>query len=153
MSDPENFAALMPLIALITDPVAAQARMQELQAAIDASAARKAEADAAHAENDRERERLAELEKSIRSREVKVRLGELGNADDLELIRKFKQDQARSRLVEVGSSGLTREPDLTENAPDPISDRYAEPMGESRGGMMTNHAAKAVRTSPQRPRT
>jgi hypothetical protein len=149
MSDPE-FPAVMALITVIADPAAAKARLQELQAAISTAEARKTEADAAHAENDRERGRLAELEKGIRDREVQVHLAESKIADDLKEIRAWRRERGASRLQQVGPGGLTREPDLSENAPDPIPDRFAEPMGQTRGGTMAGHSATKVRTSPQR---
>jgi hypothetical protein len=127
MKSPE-FDGVMALIALLADPAAAKARLVELQAAINGAAEREAEANAAHAALEAERSRLAKLADDLRAREVKVHLTESKIAGDLEELRRSKQETANRRLVHVGA-GLTREPDMTPVAPDPITDRFAEPMG------------------------
>jgi hypothetical protein len=125
-----GFDDAMILIRLVSDPEVHRIRLQELQATIDASAARQAEADSAHAKLETERSRLAKLADDLREREVKVHLAESKNESDLEEVRRWKREHTPSRLISVGPGGLTKEPDLTQNAPDPISDRYAEPMGK-----------------------
>jgi hypothetical protein len=130
MNNPE-FAAVLALITLLADPTAAKAKLTELQAAIAACDARKAEADAAHDRLETERERLVKLEASLREREVAVFESERRHESTLEEIRKWTREHAPNRLITVGPGGLTREPDNTPIAPaDPINDRYAEPMGK-----------------------
>jgi hypothetical protein len=121
---------VLALIALLADPAAAQARLLELQAPIETAATREAEADAAHTELEAERSRLAKLAEDLRAREVKIHLAEHKNGSDLEEIRNWKREHAGRRLVQIGAGGLTREPDDTPVAPDPINDRFAEPMGK-----------------------
>src|ERR1700737_683103 len=127
-----EFSAVMSLITLLTDPAAAKAKLEELRSAIETADARKAAADTAHAQLETklnvECDRLAKLEKSLRDREVAVFESERRHEDALDELRKWKRDRP-SRLVQVGpAGGVTREPDLSENAPDPITDRYAEPL-------------------------
>jgi hypothetical protein len=142
MSDHE-FSAVMSLIALLADPAAAKARLEELRATIDGAAAREAEANAAHAKLEAERLRLAKLANDLRDREVKIHIAENKIAGDLEEIRKWKRENAGSRLIAVGPGGLTKEPDNTPTPPDPISDRYAEPMGKPGAAQVRKTSARA----------
>jgi hypothetical protein len=138
-----DFDAVLALIKLLADPAAAKARLLELLAAIDGAAAREAEANAAHAALEAERSRLAKLADDLRAREVKVHLAESKIAGDLEELRRSKQETANRRLVRVGA-GLTREPDNTPVAPDPISDRYAPSMGRP-GAAQVHRTSARVR--------
>lgn len=140
-----EFSAVMSLISLLADPEAVKAKLVELASTIAAADASKAEAAAAHDELGREREQVAALEKRVRAREVAVGLTEQRIAGDLAEIAKWKREQRESRLVEV-APGLSREPDETPNAPDPIYDRFAAPMA------MTPRSPKAARVDNRRPR-
>jgi hypothetical protein len=70
------------------------------------------------------------LETSLREREVAVFNSEQRHESALEELRKWTKEHAPNRLVTVGPGGLTREPDTTPVPPDPVTDRYAEPMGK-----------------------
>jgi hypothetical protein len=117
-----GFDDLMLLLRLVSDPEAVKSRLEELQAAGNAAAARQAEAVAAHGALEGERERLAKLEANLREREVVVYASEQRHAADLEKMRKWLRDHTPSRLIAVGPGGLMKEPDDTEIAPDPIDD-------------------------------
>src|SRR5258708_21412860 len=153
MRNPE-FSAVMSLITLLADPPTALGRLQELQAAHDAVAAKEAEADAVIAKIEielaAERKRLGELEKAVRAREVQVRLSEIKHENELDELRKWHRDHAPDRLVRH-MGGLTQEPDTTELAPDPISDRLADPM-DLTPGTITTYGGKATRVSNTRRR-
>jgi len=123
-----EFADVMMLLRLINDHEAFTARLQQLQAAVIAADTRQAEAAASHAENDRERARLAQLEKAVRAREVEAGVTEHKNKNDVEEIRRWKRESSMSRLIAVGASGLTKEPDTTPVAPDPVHDPLSEAM-------------------------
>jgi hypothetical protein len=139
-----GFDDLMTLIRLVDDPKAHKARLQELHAAIEQAALREAEANAAEAALEAEKSRLTKLEKAVREREVTVHIAENQIASDLEELQKWKRESRESRLITVGPGGLTKERDDTPNAPDPISDRFSEPMGKP--------GAANVRRTSQRAR-
>ena len=126
MMDPE-FSAVLSLITLVTDPAAAKARLQELQSAREALEAQEAETNSAAVALETERSELTAQAAALREREVKVHGEELKIQADRTELEQWKRDQRASRLVHVGP-GLTREPDDTPVEPDPITDRYAEPM-------------------------
>ncbi len=124
-----GFDDLMVLLRLVTDPEAMKARLQELQATIDAAAAKEAEAQAAHAELEAERSRLMKLDENSRARQVAVFVSEQKHESELEELKRWKRQHAPTRLVNVGPiGGLTKEPDTTELAPDPIDDPHSEAM-------------------------
>ncbi len=124
-----NFDDLMLLLRLVTDPAATQARLDELQAAIQAAVSKEAEADAARAALEGDRERLAKLEASLRERELAVFASEQKHGGELEALERWKRENGPlSRLIHL-PGGLTQERDDTvERALDPISDPYAETM-------------------------
>jgi hypothetical protein len=140
-----GFDDLMVLMRLVDDPKAHKARLLELRAAVDAAATQKGEAEAANAELEAERSRLTKLAADLREREVKVHLAENKIANDLTELQKWKRENAGNRLITVGPGGLTKEPDDTPNAPDPIGNRFSEPMGKP-------GAAQVVRRTSQRVR-
>jgi hypothetical protein len=148
-----GFEDAMMLLRLVTDPETHKARLQELQAAIETAAARKAEADTAHAQLDAkldvERDRLAKLEAKLRAREVELFVSECKHEDALDELRKWKRDRPSRLIQHMG--GLTSEPDNTPVEPDPISDHYSEALDLA---PIATHAGshKAARVSMRRPR-
>jgi hypothetical protein len=137
-----GFDDVMILLRLVTDPAATQARLDELQAAIQAAASKETEADAARDALEGERERLAKLEAALRERELKVHGAECKIESDVAELQSWRREQRASRLVEV-APGLTREPDDTPVDPDPITDRYAEPMTQAAVRAAPRHRGRA----------
>jgi hypothetical protein len=138
-----DFDTVAALIALLADPTAAQARLAELKATIDAAAAREHEADVAHAELGNERERLAKLEAALREREVAVFASESRHAAELEALKQWKRENTGTRLIAIGPGGLTKEPDDTPDAPDPITDKFAPSMREAHKPSRVRSRARA----------
>ena len=128
MNNPE-FEAVLALITLLADPAASKAKLLELQSAREALEAQEAETNSAAVALQTERSELTNQAAALRNREVKVHGEELRIASDRAELERWKRDQRARRLVEV-APGLTREPDDTPIAPEPITDRYAESMGK-----------------------
>jgi chromosome segregation ATPase len=126
MTDPE-FSAVLALIELLADPAAAKAKLQELQSAREALEVQETKTNLAAASLQTERSKLESLAKTVRQREIAVHQEESRLAAAREEIDRWKSERS-SRLVEV-APGLFREPDDTPRRADPITDRYAEPMG------------------------
>jgi hypothetical protein len=139
-----DFDAVFSLIQLLADPAAAKARMAELVAAMGRAEDDIKVAGQSFAAVKAEEARLAKLAVDLREREVKVGIAESKIEGDLAELQKWKRESRESRLITVGPGGLTKEPDNTPNAPDPISDRFAEPMGKP--------SAANVRRTSQRAR-
>jgi hypothetical protein len=148
-----GFEDAMMLLRVVSDPETHKARLQELQATIETADARKAAADTAHAELetklDVERDRLAKLEKSLRAREVELFSSERRHETLLNEMLRWKRERSHARLIQH-MGGLTSEPDTTPVEPDPVTDRFAEPM--DLGAIATHAAPKAARVSMRRPR-
>jgi chromosome segregation ATPase len=134
-----EFSAVLSLITLLADPAAAKARLQELQSASEALEAHIAETNSAAVALETKRSELTAQAAALREREVKVHGEELKFAADRTEIDRWRRDQRASRLEHVGPGGLTHEIDNTPDNPDPISDRFAEPMGHR----------EAVRAAPR----
>ena len=143
MNNPE-FETVLALITLLADPTATKAKLLELQSAREGLEAQEAETNSAAVALQRERSELTKQAAALRNREVKVHGDESRIAADRAELERWKRDQRASRLVEV-APGLTREPDDTPNNSDPITDRFAEPMGKP--------GAANVRRTSQRIRT
>jgi chromosome segregation ATPase len=143
MIDPE-FSAVLSLITLLADPAAAKARLQELRAAQDALLEQEISANSVIASHRAERAKLDAEAAAVRKREIAVSQQESRLATDRDEIERWKRDQRASRLVEV-APGLTREIDDTENEPDPITNRFAEPMGT----VNRDREPAAVRAAPR----
>jgi hypothetical protein len=98
-----------------------------LQSAREAPEAQEAETNSAAVALQTERSKLERLAADLRERELKVHGAECKIESDVAELQSWRREQRASRLVEV-APGLTREPDNTPVDPDPITDRYAEPM-------------------------
>jgi hypothetical protein len=132
-----GFEDLTMLLRLLGDPEAYKARLEELRSTIAAADAATAEAQVEQDKLATERSRLDAMSADLRKREAAVVLVQKQNEHDVAAVEVWRRQLRASRLVQH-AGGLTSEPDDTPVDPDPITDRYAEPMTQA-----------AVRTAPR----
>ena len=144
---PDAFAAVLTLLALVTDPRAARQHLVAIRAATEAVEKSRAALATERAEFDKfSTGRAAELDakaNSLRDREVRVFRAEAGLAEREKVVAAFHRDQ-RDRELEHFPGGMSREPDRS----GPPEDAHFQAAEDS--GFVSVPAQPPVRRSMRR---